>query len=65
MNIFRATIPSLFIGVLGVYAFSVGIISLNNLVLLFVGLTVGTAASIFRSKKTLAEKNKTSQDSKE
>ena len=65
MNIFRATIPALFIGVLGIYVFSVGTISLNNLVLLFIGLTVGTVASIFRSKKLSIEKNKVSQDSKE
>jgi hypothetical protein len=60
-----AIIPSSFIAALGVYLFSIGIISVNNLILLFIGLIVGTAASIFRSKKLLIQKNKTSQDSKE
>jgi preprotein translocase subunit SecF len=65
MNILSASLPSIFIAFLGFYAFSVGNISLNNLILLFIGLTVGTAASIFRSKKILIEKSKKSQDSKE
>jgi preprotein translocase subunit SecF len=63
MNLFTAIIPSLFIGVLVLYAFSVGTISLNNLTLLFIGVTIGTAASIFKSKKGLIEKSKKSQDS--
>jgi preprotein translocase subunit SecF len=65
MNILSASLPSIFIAFLGVYAFSVGTISFNNLILLFIGLTIGTAASIFRSKKTLIENNKKSQNSKE
>jgi preprotein translocase subunit SecF len=63
MNLFTAIIPSLFIGVLVLYAFSVGTISLNNLVLLYIGLIAGTVASIFRSKKLSIEKDKISQDS--
>jgi hypothetical protein len=63
--IFRSSIPSIFIGLVVTYAFSNRIISLNNFILLFVGVTIGTVAAIFRSKKTLFEKNKISQDSKE
>jgi membrane protease YdiL (CAAX protease family) len=63
--IFPASLPSIFIALLGVYAYSVGNISFNNLTLLFIGVTVGTAASIFRSKKILIENHKKSQDSKE
>jgi preprotein translocase subunit SecF len=64
MNRFTPIIPSLLIAVVAIYAFSAGIISLNNLVLLFIGLIVGTAASIFRSKKLSIEKKNVSQEAK-
>jgi uncharacterized membrane protein len=65
MNILSASLPSIFIALLGVYAFSIGTISLNNLILLLIGITVGTTAAIFRTTKISIENNKKAQDSKE